>query len=348
MDGLASSSLRNTSSLYRNVIDDVIRNVKEAFNDEGIDEAIIKELKELWEQKIATTKAIEPDEKARSRNQNMNLMANCSIGMSYQNAHGINQRATNYQHGVPMAVRNVGTVVQGSNFVQRMPAVRFMDGLPVMLSGANGPSTSATHQPTFTLPVSMPAAVQNLHTTTIDGRQQPQQQIRYLILPQMNASTAANSVIVSSGSGGTTIVRPQVAARGNTVQPLQHLTPQASPATTKSNSNNIVQLDGPPDVNISDDDDEDFDNIEEDAADDVDEDDENTNFVEDVEPLNSDDDDLINENADELFEADDIIVCQYENIVRTRSKWKLLLKDGIMNLNGKDYVFNKASGETEF
>uniref|UniRef100_A0A915IVE1 Transcription initiation factor IIA subunit 1 n=1 Tax=Romanomermis culicivorax TaxID=13658 RepID=A0A915IVE1_ROMCU len=347
MDGLASSSLRNTSSLYKNVIDDVIRNVKEAFNDEGVDEAIIKELKELWEQKLTATKAIEPDEKVRSRNQNMNVMTNFSFDMGYQNAIGINQRATNYQHGTPMAARNVGAVIQSSNFVQRMPAVRFMDGLPVVLGGANRPSTSTTHQSAFTLPVSISAATQNSPTTTIVGRQQPQQQIRYLILPQISASTAASNVIVSS-SGGATVARPQVAVRDNSGQPQQHLTLQTSTTNTKSNTNNIVQLDGPPDANISDDDDEDFDNIEEDAADDVDEDEENANFVEDVEPLNSDDDDLINENADELFEADDIIVCQYENIVRTRSKWKLLLKDGIMNLNGKDYVFNKASGETEF
>jgi len=35
-------------------------------------------------------------------------------------------------------------------------------------------------------------------------------------------------------------------------------------------------------------------------------------------------------------------------ITRTRNKWKFHLKDGIMNLNGKDYVFQKANGDAEW
>ena len=32
----------------------------------------------------------------------------------------------------------------------------------------------------------------------------------------------------------------------------------------------------------------------------------------------------------------------------SRNKWKFNLKDGIMNLNGKDYVFSRAHGEAEW
>ena len=35
-------------------------------------------------------------------------------------------------------------------------------------------------------------------------------------------------------------------------------------------------------------------------------------------------------------------------INRNKNKWKFYLKDGIMNLNGKDYVFQKANGDAEW
>ena len=35
-------------------------------------------------------------------------------------------------------------------------------------------------------------------------------------------------------------------------------------------------------------------------------------------------------------------------INRNKNKWKFHLKDGIMNLNGKDLVFQKASGDAEW
>ena len=38
----------------------------------------------------------------------------------------------------------------------------------------------------------------------------------------------------------------------------------------------------------------------------------------------------------------------YLQINRNKNKWKFHLKDGIMNLNGKDYVFAKATGDAEW
>ena len=35
-------------------------------------------------------------------------------------------------------------------------------------------------------------------------------------------------------------------------------------------------------------------------------------------------------------------------ITRSRNKWKFHLKDGVMNLSGKDYVFQKAVGDAEW
>lgn len=85
------------------------------------------------------------------------------------------------------------------------------------------------------------------------------------------------------------------------------------------------------------------------------------------EPLNSEDD-VTDEDAADLFETDNVVVCQYDkvslvfvrclmlnlNIVldpqinRSRNKWKFYLKDGIMSLGGKDYVFQKSNGDAEW
>lgn len=35
-------------------------------------------------------------------------------------------------------------------------------------------------------------------------------------------------------------------------------------------------------------------------------------------------------------------------INRSRNKWKFYLKDGIMNLAGRDYIFQKANGDAEW
>lgn len=85
------------------------------------------------------------------------------------------------------------------------------------------------------------------------------------------------------------------------------------------------------------------------------------------EPLNSEDDVTDEDNAD-LFETDNVVVCQYDKVSnnqenvkmgssnqnfyfqinRSRNKWKFYLKDGIMSLGGKDYVFQKSNGDAEW
>jgi transcription initiation factor TFIIA large subunit len=48
--------------LYTSVIEDVIGGVREAFLDEGVDEQVLQELKQIWESKLLSSKALEqPD-----------------------------------------------------------------------------------------------------------------------------------------------------------------------------------------------------------------------------------------------------------------------------------------------
>ncbi|KAM5292628.1 TFIIA-alpha and beta-like factor [Ctenodactylus gundi] len=64
-------------------------------------------------------------------------------------------------------------------------------------------------------------------------------------------------------------------------------------------------------------------------------------------PLNSGDD-VSEQDVPDLFDTDNVIVCQYDKIHRNKNKWKFFLKDGVMCFGGRDYVFSKAIGDAEW
>lgn len=184
----------------------------------------------------------------------------------------------------------------------------------------------------------------------------------------------ANSILQQATFGSGTVIniqsaQPQESVVRHTSNPTSVIngptTIQFQPAATNSvnqrttrppqpnssgTNTNIVQLDGPNDNSSDEDDDDDEFRDNDDDHDDNDEDqndDENEYTGEEEEPLNSEDD-VSDEDPHELFDTDNVVVCQYDKITRSRNKWKFHLKDGIMNLQGKDYVFQKAIGDAEW
>ncbi|KAI1123244.1 transcription factor IIA, alpha/beta subunit [Nemania abortiva] len=70
----------------------------------------------------------------------------------------------------------------------------------------------------------------------------------------------------------------------------------------------------------------------------------------DEDAINSDlddPDDNVEDNDDDE-EGGQIMLCMYDKVQRVKNKWKCVLKDGVLNVNGKDYVFHKATGEFEW
>nr|GMD69376.1 transcription initiation factor IIA large subunit-like [Ipomoea batatas] len=69
----------------------------------------------------------------------------------------------------------------------------------------------------------------------------------------------------------------------------------------------------------------------------------------DEEPLNeNDDDDLDDVDQGEDLNTAHLVLAQFDKVTRTKSRWKCTLKDGIMHINNKDILFNKATGEFDF
>jgi len=74
--------------------------------------------------------------------------------------------------------------------------------------------------------------------------------------------------------------------------------------------------------------------------------------LEDSEAINSDLDDSDTGDEDEAEEGGvgetDIVFCTYDKVARVKNKWKCILKDGMIHVNGKDYLFAKCTGEFEW
>ncbi|KAE8451402.1 hypothetical protein EG329_004031 [Mollisiaceae sp. DMI_Dod_QoI] len=86
-----------------------------------------------------------------------------------------------------------------------------------------------------------------------------------------------------------------------------------------------------------------------------DEDDDDKDGIKDEEldedAINSDlddPDDGLNEEEDEDEGMGHIMLCMYDKVQRVKNKWKCVMKDGVLTVNGKEYVFHKASGEYEW
>ncbi|KAL6979140.1 hypothetical protein U1Q18_020805 [Sarracenia purpurea var. burkii] len=69
----------------------------------------------------------------------------------------------------------------------------------------------------------------------------------------------------------------------------------------------------------------------------------------DDEPLNENDDDELDDvDQGEDLNTHHLVLAQFDKVTRTKSRWKCTLKDGIMHINNKDILFNKATGEFDF
>ena len=176
-------------------------------------------------------------------------------------------------------------------------------------------------------------------------------------IPQQSTTTPQASVLTALNA------LPESHVPANSLQSLkQHQQQQQQHEQKPSIKHVINQIDGVNDIDSSDDDDEDIiptshGGLSPDGFDD-DDDEEVDNFIskadeandegkEDSDPLNSSDD-VSEHDPNEIFDVDNVIICQYEKLTRIKTRWKFHLKDGVMNINGKDYLFAKATGEADW
>ncbi|KAL2722499.1 transcription initiation factor IIA subunit 1-like isoform X1 [Vespula squamosa] len=360
--------------LYNTVIEDVIAGVRESFIDEGVDEQVLLELKQIWETKLMSSKAVElnpePPEpqvpqlnthKSVPGNKGNHFMQQTSVNnavsqQAQQQPTSQQSQSQQQQHQQPQqsqqqqqSSHSSSSTLQHSNapvqqVVTTPPAVLDRQ-VPIQITLPPQPGARDSQQRVLTIQVPASAIQSNQLHTILTGPVIS----AAMGLPADVAGTLLQQHVNSTLQGHPTLSSIQVN------QPLQVVTQNTNNVTQRpvqGQQNNIAQLDGPlgglgdssdedeeEEEEDNDDDDEDLDDKEEEENDEA--------TAREEEPLNSEDDVTDDDPAD-LFDTDNVVVCQYDKITRSRNKWKFYLKDGIMNLSGKDYVFQKANGDAEW
>jgi hypothetical protein len=265
----------NVKKIYLTVIDEVLSNVREAVLDEGYDEQLLQELKNMWESKLNGSRALQAADDSNS----------------------------NVPSNINAPLRLPTTAAKESNIKTEMDSATrsAFNALPTSFHSSGG---SLSHQ----------NGNKKLHTPQLDGANDSK-----IELKKMTKSLKKGKKV--------------------------HIT---------------LQIDGnDDDSDIDDDDDDEIGEVsihgdeDDDDADDDKANNDNSEYEgkEDPDPLNSDDDltepGSPDSNSD-MFDTDNVIVCQYDKITRIKNRWKFHLKDGIMNINARDYLFSKANGDAEW
>lgn len=413
----AQMALCQTSvlKLYHAVIEDVIASVRDAFLDEGVDEQVLQEMKQIWRTKLMASKAVEINPEP-SEPQPPQIIVNNPKPSKAAAAKAKKAAAAAAAAAQQNTSTSILTTVSGADIkpsVASLGSIAAAGGAKTTSSAiGNGPSTSISsnamlnggsikqeHQQNPPPLHPTQQHQQLLHqqkTSLIQGstmsqqqqtnQQQQQQQSSASAIPAV-AALDPNKIMpvnitlpaqpsqpgtMNSESRVLTIHVPASALQENQLTQIltahlissimslpttlassvlqQHVNAALVSANMQKNFNTSKQLDGALDTSDEDESEESDDNMDNDDDDDPDKDDdddvENEGGAEE-EPLNSEDD-VTDEDASDLFDTDNVIVCQYDKITRSRNKWKFYLKDGIMNIGGKDYVFQKSNGDAEW
>nr|XP_042102138.1 TFIIA-alpha and beta-like factor isoform X3 [Ovis aries] len=301
--------IQTQAKLYRSVIEDVIEGVRDLFAEEGVEEQVLKDLKQLWETKVLQSKATEDFFRNSVHSPLFTLQLPHSLHQTLQSSAASLVIPAGRTHP-SFTAAELGTSNSSASFT--------FPGYPIHVPVGVTQQTASAHL----YKVSVPFMVtQTSERASI--LQPPVQQVFQLLgqpsiiqtsIPQLNPcflqATTEKSLRME-----TTLQQP-IVLPSETVD-RKHL-------ENTGNEHKIIsgallnQLDSSSQMDLS---------------------------IQD--PLNSGDD-VSEQDVPDLFDMDNVIVCQYDKIHRSKDKWKFYLKDGVMCFGGRDYVFAKAIGDAEW
>ncbi|XP_057671919.1 transcription initiation factor IIA subunit 1-like isoform X2 [Diorhabda carinulata] len=358
-----SSSICKTSvyKAYQDVIGDVISNVREHFIEDGVDETVLQELKNIWEAKLAATKAVAekrevdklltPSNKPKPDYINPNYLKPLPPAIHQlhlqQQQHQQQQHQQQQQRQLINNKQIVGQVAPNNHMPQGSlghgPAewrrVPIQINIPSPLGSAEGHRILSIDVPEVFL--------QGHHLKSILTGQAISTTMG-LPLPTACAflQDHVNAAFIKHQQNYFSSLN-----NGNESDPVLNssFTNDLEDQLLHNRLKGIQQCDGPADSSEDDDkSDEGSEDIDDDKEEDEEEIENDLAGEAEEDPLNSGDDVSDADGTEESFETENVIVCQYDKITRSRNRWKFHLKDGIMNLNGEDFIFQKANGDAEW
>ncbi|KAK7140811.1 hypothetical protein R3I94_013177 [Phoxinus phoxinus] len=399
--------------LYLSVIEDVMESLRELFCDEGVDEGVLDNLRQLWESKVVQSKAVEGFSKDNNPS-NFVLQLPANFTQTLHKPTVVIPAAQNVQN-FTSKINNCGSVATfslppGITYPVQIPAgvtLQTASGhfykvnVPVMVTrGAqhvltrpaptrieqNSNPVSRTMAVARSIPahLSVPCPPAPSSCVASETPPNPPQPLHHQLCqqtddkPSPSASDSpsefnlddiefspqpidmsASSFFTPPAQGPrsdypqdgmeTALKEPDGAAEESTALPdLKAETNHDIKLETQLDF--ITQLDGVADSSSDteeDDDDEDLGLVGEEEFLGMINGNEEEELEEEEDPLNSGDD-VSDQDIPEIFDTENVIVCQYDKIHRSKNRWKFYLKDGVMCYGGKDYVFSKAVGEAEW
>ncbi|KAJ2342252.1 transcription factor IIA subunit alpha [Coemansia erecta] len=267
------------AGIYRQVIDDVVRNVQADFEGHGVDTSVLEELQRSWEAKIIQSRVASfPGEENSYEQARVH-----HVDHAYYQEPNINSAASlasivnNPESFAPSAASLVSLAQSGRGHLHEDEEDR-LAGIP----------------------------------------EDPHYAHHYRNIPQNDGADDANCTQTPGDSDNAMAMWERIRDA------------RRSEAARLKEQQLIGQLDGASD---------------DEGAGEADE--AKTEAPEDA--INSDLDDTDeDEGEDDAEEIEHMVLCQYDKVTRSKNKWKCVLRDGIMLINGRDYLFQKANGDFEW
>ncbi|KAJ1916805.1 transcription factor IIA subunit alpha, partial [Mycoemilia scoparia] len=303
------------STIYRHVIDDVIRNVQRDFEDSGVDPSVLEELQRSWETKVIQSRvAIFPNEERDGEGGDGEDNSRGGEHGSGEHAGASNTNSTSYTQSRPQNAASLAAIINTTD--SDTPSAAALASLAQsgnnhLLNDDGIGYGDSSHASTSRPPAYMP------------------DQSPYTF------SNAYNNNDSNSGHGAQDNI-PQTDGANDYLNGLDQLSQKDAEALWNKLKQRpqISQLDG-----------DSYPNTEQQQQQQQQQ--EEVRLVSDSEIIGSDLDDSDGDDG-EADDTDHIVLCQYDKVTRTKNRWKCILKDGIILVNGRDFLFFKATGDFEW
>ncbi|XP_026080483.1 TFIIA-alpha and beta-like factor isoform X2 [Carassius auratus] len=340
------SNANTLPKLYLSVIEDVIESIRELFIDEGVEERVLDNLRQLWESKVIQSKAVEGFMKD-SNPSNFVLQLPANYSQSLHKPTVVIPAAPN----VPSFSSKAGSC--GSVATFSLPA-----GItyPVQIPAGVTLQTASGHFYKVNVPVMVTRGAQHvLNPLSHPAAVARSSALTHLSEPAPAASvceTPPNRQITDAASLSSSDTPGEFTLDGIEFSPqLGDMSTPPAPALVSDHSSQLTETPADPQTEAAADikletelqfnhllDITQLDGVADSSSDteeEDDDDDDDLGLVGEKEFLG-----MINANEEEELEE--------EEIHRSKNRWKFYLKDGVMCYGGKDYVFSKAVGEAEW
>ncbi|KAK9453814.1 transcription factor IIA, alpha/beta subunit [Dipodascopsis uninucleata] len=340
-------------AVYRDIIEDVINSSRMDFEDAGIDEATLRELQILWQERLSLTGVAkfpwDPEPEPTSPPGNtQGIKFEMSSPPMYGNGSVNISTAPQAFSNPAMAAMRAAQQIQQFAHEEKVPAALADESIKGVMKRAGfnenaNDSDASSGGGGLMLPGGGRIAQVDGASDAIEMSQYELDQLLHSKILQQCPSTDIRGSSVQSNEQN--IVSNDTSASSFKIR---------SDKSRKLRTIELIipQTDGT------------LESSEDEESDDEEDDDianvggsnstrhRNLNNGDDSDAINSDlddpEDDLNSQDDEDNEDAGMIMLCLYDKVQRVKNKWKCFLKDGVVNVNGKDYLFGKGNGEYEW